>query len=256
MDMARAIGLGVVALLALAGSAARAQTIHPKLLHETIDTVEGGMSVQDYIDAFPALTADSGAVAFDESILHTGDQIADRSFAAPAGVTMKLHWQSARFAPRHRIGWYPVADPSEIHWVLGGNATGLGTAGIAAPSSEFGLVLDAGNIGLNLTSGNVAGNHYFYSQPMLNTDSMLSSSIPSLHGFDRRNHVAVMQDATDPGTLILAWEDYRNTTPNRYLDYNDLGMTMSWTEPVPEPIGLVGLSVGLVGLWGRRRRRN
>lgn len=256
------IGLKKIALVGCAGlglfaaQTAHAQYVHPYLLTQSKD----GTSLQQAINGVGGVSASVGTYNSGTDAVTYGDQVMQRLFVHSGGpnVQTQVEFAIASYAPNHRLGYYRPGDPNNITWILGGSNTGLGNSASLNLSGVFGLVLDAGNNGANSGQGsNGKGNNYFYSQSELNSDTAISGSpMPSLNGFDRRSHVAVMRNtAVANGTeLIMGWEDLKSEPYDGYLNYNDLGIRVKNVQAVPEPATMFGLAVGALALLRKRRK--
>lgn len=95
----------------------------------------------------------------------------------------------------------------------------------------------------------------WYSDPGLNSDGwdhMLTYQLTGLAG--KTVYINNSSYVLTADSYLLAWEDLANGTPGSSDDFNDAVYLVTKVHPIPEPMSMMLLGSGLVGLFGLRRK--
>lgn len=169
-----------------------------------------------------------------------GDQTATEMFEqCERTMIWSILWQEAGYAPRHKLGYYTVANPTaaDVTWVIGGTATGLPTTQSLSIAGPFGLAFSSGD------NANIPLSTLYFSETAHNADVL-----DHMASFQLRVGNAPPSDCEQ----IISWEDLPQLGDK---DYNDFGVILQGAHAVPEPASLLAFGVGLVGIVSRRFRK-
>lgn len=115
------------------------------------------------------------------------------------------------------------------------------------------------NFGFALTSTYGASVNHWYSDPSLNPDGidhMLAYDLSALAGqqyyVDLGSGPVLITLSSD--TYLLTFEDLNLNDPMFDSDYNDTMFLVTRVAPIPEPVSMLLLGSGLLGLVGLRRK--
>ena len=240
--------------------------------------VVSGSSLQDNLNAItvdPMTSMVPGTFPDVNTSQHAPDEVWE--LQASLASANRLLFEIAGFANQNTFGIYDVTDPSNRLELFDGAACGSTVMGctdslaildgiggntftnvITGVSAMFG----SHRFGYYLDSSANTGGGLFFSQAALNPDEA-----DAAHDFTHDHMIAFAGDGTifldinldgiaeefGAGEYILAWEDL--AFPNSDYDYSDMVILIESVRPVPAPGTLALLSMALLGLGLRARRK-